>query len=74
VWVTVFTPLLIMAFALVMERVEAPLAGRPVRRPAKRDYVSHIGRLRVAGPVTAGRLNARGAAFAPRAAGYLPPR
>ena len=66
-WVTVFTPLLIMAFALVMERVEAPLAGRPARRPAKRDYISHIGRLRVVGPVTAGRLTVRGA-------GYPPPR
>jgi hypothetical protein len=28
VWVTVFVPLLIMALALVMERVEAPLARR----------------------------------------------
>ena len=34
-WVTVFIPLLVMAFALVMERVEAPLA-RMRARPAAR--------------------------------------
>jgi hypothetical protein len=48
VWVTVFTPLLIMAFALVMERVEAPLTRKPVGQRAEHQQVVYIGQMRQA--------------------------